>query len=55
MSRHNLLNKKKRFLGCNEIPRFKNFYDLSNSFFGATKNNVILKRLLSKKYLDSID
>jgi len=52
---YNLLNKKKRFVGCNEIPRFKDVYDLSNSFFGATKNNVILKRLLSKNYLDSID
>jgi len=52
---YNLLNKKKRFIGCNEIPRFKNVYDLSNSFFGATKGNPILKRLVSKRYLDSID
>ena len=55
-SMYDLLNKKnKKFIGCNEIPRFKDVYDLSNSFFGATKNNVILKRLLSKKKLDSID
>jgi hypothetical protein len=52
---YNLLNKKKRFVGCNEIPRFKDVYDLSNSFFGAIKKNVILKRLLSKNYLDSIN
>ena len=52
---YNLLNKNKKFVGCNEIPRFKNFYALSNSFFGTTKNNIILKRLLSKKKLDSID
>ena len=50
-----VLNKKKRFVGCNEIPRFKDVYNLSNSFFGAIKKNVILKRLLSKNYLDSID
>lgn len=52
----NLLNKKKyRFVGCNEIPRFKDSPILSNSFFGATKNNPILKRLLNKKRLDNID
>lgn len=52
---YNLLNKNKKFIGCNEIPRFKNIPYLSNSFFGATKKNPILKRLLSKGYLDSID
>jgi len=52
---YNLLNRKERFVGCNEIPRFKDFSYLSNSFFGATKNNPILKRLLSKKYLHTID
>ena len=53
---YNLLNKKKfRFVGCNEIPRFKNVDILSNSFFGANKGNIILKRLLSKKNLNNID
>lgn len=53
---YNLLNKKKyTFIGCNEIPRFKNVDILSNSFFGATKNNPILKRLLSKRKLNKIN
>jgi len=52
---YDLLNKNKKFIGCNQIPRFKDVDLLSNSFFGATKGNVILKRLLSKKKLDSID
>ena len=52
----NLLNKKnKRFVGCNEVPRFKKHNILSNSFFGATKGNPILKRLLSKDKLNNID
>lgn len=53
---YTLLNKPKyRFIGCNEVPRFKNYGKLSNSFFGATKHNVILKRLLLKKNLNMID
>ena len=53
---YNLLNKKKyRFVGCNEVPRFKDFDILSNSFFGATQGNPILKRLLSSKRLNDID
>jgi len=52
---YNILNKNKKFVGCNEIPRFKNEGSLSNSFFGAVKDSVILKRLLSKKYLTTID
>ena len=55
-SMYNLLNKKEyTFIGCNEIPRFKNVDILSNSFFGATKKNPILKRLLSKRKLNKID
>ena len=45
----------KTFVSCNEVPRFKDFFALSNSFFGATKGNTILKRLLSKSKLDKID
>lgn len=53
---YNILNKRKyKFIGCNEVPRFKDYHILSNSFFGATKNNVIIKRLLTKKKLDNID
>ncbi len=53
---YNLLNiKNKTFVGCNEIPRFKDHDKLSNSFFGATKNNLILKRLLDKNKLNKID
>ena len=55
-SMYNILNKKKyRFVGCNEVPRFRDYDILSNSFFGATSNNPILKRLLSKKKLNNID
>ena len=52
-----LLNiPKKRFVGCNESTYpFKKISYLSNSFFGATKNNIILKRLLSKRRLNNID
>ena len=53
---YNLLNKKnKRFVGCNEVPRFKDHNILSNSFFGATPGNPILGRLLKKDKLDQID
>ena len=38
---YNLLNNNYHFVGCNEVPRFKNIGFLSNSFFGATKHNVI--------------
>ena len=54
---YNLLNStKKRFVGCNEISvEFEEWPYLSNSFFGATKHNPIMKRLLSKEYLQTID
>ena len=53
---YNLLNiKDKTFIGCNELPRFKDHNKLSNSFFGATQNNIILKRMLQKPVLDNID
>ena len=41
------LKSKYQFIGCNEVPRFKDYGKLSNSFFGATKHNPILKRLLT--------
>ena len=52
---YNLFNKKYKFVGCNEVPRFKNVSFLSNSFFGAVKKSPILKRLLSKKKLNNIN
>jgi len=53
---YNLLNIPNiKFVGCNEFPRFKDVDVLSNSFFGATKGNPILKRLLSTKKLNKID
>ena len=53
---YKLLNKKTyTFVGCNEIPRFNNVHILSNSFFGATEKNPILKRLLLKSSLDEIN
>ena len=42
---YNLLNKKYKFVGCNEVPRFKRMPFLSNSFFGAIPKSPILKRL----------
>lgn len=51
---HLLNSTKKKFVGCHEVP-LKSWDFLSNSFFGATKRNVILKRLLSKSYLNDID
>ena len=53
---HDLFNMPKvKFVGCNEVPRFKDFHILSNSFFGAVKGSPILKRLLNKRTLDQID
>ena len=52
---YKLLNKKYKFVGCNEVPRFKNFDFLSNSFFEEIPKSPILKRLLSKKKLNSIN
>lgn len=51
---YNVLNKKYKFVGCNEIPRFKNVPFLSNSFFGAIKKSPIISRLLTKKKLNKI-
>jgi len=51
---YHLLNKKTKFVGCNEVPRFTDVSFLSNSFFGAIPNSPILKRLLSKSKLNKI-
>ena len=52
---YNLLNKNYKFVGCNEIPRFKRISFLSNSFFGAVSKSPVLKRLLSKRSLNKIN
>ena len=53
---YGLFNRKETFVGCNESSRpLHTLPYLSNSFFGATKGNPILKRLLSKKSLGNID
>ena len=52
----NLFNRKEKFVGCNELgPNMEKSPILSNSFFGAIPKSPILKRILNKKYLDSID
>jgi len=53
---YDLFNIPNKFVGCNESSyALKDLSYLSNSFFGATKGNPILKRLLSKKKLGKID
>ena len=52
---YNILNINNEFVGCNEVPRFRDFHSLSNSFFGAIKKSPILKRMLLKSTLDKID
>jgi len=52
---HLLNSTKKKFVGCNETKWCLDVPHLSNSFFGSTKGNPILKRLLTKSYLNSID
>lgn len=51
-----LFNRKEKFVGCNELgPNMKKSPILSNSFFGAIPKSPVLKRILNKKFLDSID
>ena len=51
-----LFNCKEKFVGCNELgPNMKKSPILSNSFFGAVPNSPVLKRILNKTFLDSID
>ena len=51
-----LFNRKEKFVGCNELgPNMKKTPILSNSFFGAVAKSPVLKRILNKKFLDSID
>ena len=51
-----LLDRKEKFVGCNEFgTNLKKSEILSNSFFGAVPNSVILGRLISDKFLKKID
>jgi hypothetical protein len=51
-----LFNRKEKFVGCNELGRNLSESEiLSNSFFGAIPSSPILKRLLSKSFLDSLE
>ena len=51
-----LFNRPETFIGCNELgTNLKNSPILSNSFFGAIPNSPILKRLLTKSFLNSMD
>ena len=46
---YSLFNTKEQFIGCNEVPRFKDFYALSNSFFGATKGRSYFTKIVNKE------
>jgi len=51
-----LFERKESFVGCNELGN--NLHKspiLSNSFFGSIPNSPILKRLLTKSFLDQLD
>lgn len=51
-----LFDRKEKFVGCNELgPNLNKSEILSNSFFGAVPNSVILGRLISDKFLNKID
>jgi len=52
---YHLFNNKYKFVGCNEVPRFKDHDKLSNSFFGAIQGSTILKRLLTEQSLQRIN
>jgi len=51
-----LFNRREQFVGCNELgTNMRKSPILSNSFFGAVTKSPVLKRLLTKKFLASID
>jgi hypothetical protein len=51
-----LFNRKEPFIGCHELSSsLKKSESLSNSFFGGVAKSVILKRLLTKPFLDSLN
>lgn len=51
-----LFQRKESFVGCNELgTNLQKSEILSNSFFGSIPNSPILRRLLSKSFLESMD
>ena len=47
---YNILNKRKyKFVGCNEVPRFKDFPILSNSFLEQQKIILFSKDYYQKR------
>ena len=52
---YNLFNKKYKFVGCNEVPRFKNVDFLSNFFFGAIPKKSNFKKTFIKEKLNGIN
>lgn len=51
-----LFDRKEKFVGCNELgPNLAKSEILSNSFFGAVPNSVILGRLISDTFLNKIN
>ncbi len=51
-----LFQRKETFVGCNELgTNLQKSEILSNSFFGSIPNSPILRRLLSKSFLESMD
>lgn len=51
-----LFQRKETFIGCNELgSKIAKSEILSNSFFGSIPRSPILKRLLSKSFLDNMD
>ena len=51
-----LFQRKEIFVGCNELgANLQKSEILSNSFFGSIPNSPVLKRLLSKSFLESMN
>jgi hypothetical protein len=51
-----LFERKEKFIGCNELgPNMVKSPILSNSFFGSIPKSPILKRLITKSFLESMD
>lgn len=51
-----IFQRKETFIGCNELGRNLHKSEiLSNSFFGSIPDSPVLKRLLSKSFLESMD
>lgn len=47
--------EKYTFILCHEHKNLENLESISNGFFACTKNNIYLKKILSRQSLDAID